>query len=86
MNIICCSLVGCTTCTAAIYASLATKESICTNIHTARRPSRGCQTFIWQEDLQGVAKFVTRALESYLTLPGSKHVDAGSKRDSGVRR
>ncbi len=29
------------------------------------------QSFMWQEDLQGVAKFVTRALESFLTLPGA---------------
>ncbi len=33
--------------------------------------SRSVQTFMWQEDLQGVAKFVCRALESYLTLPGA---------------
>eukprot|EP00884_Botryococcus_braunii_P005893 jgi/Botrbrau1/15304/Bobra.0096s0007.1 len=29
--------------TAAIYASLSTKESICTNVYVAGRPSRGCQ-------------------------------------------
>jgi exonuclease III len=40
-------------------------------MHLFQQRSRSVQSFMWQEDLQGVAKFVTRALESYLTLPGA---------------
>eukprot|EP00884_Botryococcus_braunii_P023249 jgi/Botrbrau1/9608/Bobra.106_2s0029.1 len=40
-------------------------------MHLFQQRSRSVQTFMWQEDLEGVAKFVTRALESYLTLPGA---------------
>jgi hypothetical protein len=36
------------------------------NIGVAPYPS-----FMWQENLEGVARFVTRALEGYLTLPGA---------------
>eukprot|EP00884_Botryococcus_braunii_P005867 jgi/Botrbrau1/15281/Bobra.97_1s0007.1 len=41
-------------------------------MHLFQQRSRSVQTFMWQEDLEGVAKFVTRALESYLTLPGER--------------
>lgn len=40
-------------------------------MHLFQQDRRSVQTFMWQDDLQGVAKFVTRALESYLTLPGA---------------
>eukprot|EP00884_Botryococcus_braunii_P005149 jgi/Botrbrau1/14635/Bobra.0364s0018.1 len=40
-------------------------------MHLFQQRSRSVQKFVWQEDLQGVAKLVTRALESYLTLPGA---------------
>eukprot|EP00884_Botryococcus_braunii_P018837 jgi/Botrbrau1/5637/Bobra.55_1s0026.1 len=43
-------------------------------MHLFQPRSRSVQTFMWQEDLEGVAKFVTRALESYLTLPGQRSV------------
>eukprot|EP00884_Botryococcus_braunii_P012675 jgi/Botrbrau1/21408/Bobra.0216s0027.1 len=41
-------------------------------MHLFQQRSRSVQTFMWQEDLEGVAKFVTRALESYITLPGAE--------------
>ena len=40
-------------------------------MHLFQQGRRSVQTFMWQDDLQGVAKFVTRALESYFTLPGA---------------
>ena len=40
-------------------------------LHLFRQRSRSVQTFMWQEDIEGVARFVTRALESYITLPGA---------------
>eukprot|EP00884_Botryococcus_braunii_P014382 jgi/Botrbrau1/22945/Bobra.0030s0020.1 len=39
--------------------------------HLFQGRSRSVQMLTWQEDFQGVAKFVTGALESYLNLPGA---------------
>ena len=33
--------------------------------------TRSVQTFMWQNDSEGVARFVVKALESYITLPGA---------------
>jgi hypothetical protein len=40
-------------------------------LHLFQHRQRSVQMFMWQDDLAGVARFVARALESYLTLPGA---------------
>jgi hypothetical protein len=39
-------------------------------LHLFQYRQRSVQTLMWQQDLEGVARFVAPALEGYLTLPG----------------
>ena len=39
--------------------------------HLFQGRGRSVQTFMWQTDIEGVARFVARALESYTAIPGA---------------
>jgi hypothetical protein len=52
------------TCTAVQYV----RQQL---LHLLQQRSRSVQTFVWQEDIKGVARFATRALESFENLTGA---------------